>query len=81
MTRKPYSQRGKERGSTPFGDRIKQERLRCGLTLHAFANKVGCDVSQVTAAENRGVTPHFWTVVAMAQVLDCSIDYLAGIGE
>lgn len=81
ISRKPFSHRGKEHGSTPFGERLKQERLRRGFSLLDFAEKVGCDVCQITGAENRGVTPKFWTIVAMAQVLDCSIDYLAGLED
>jgi transcriptional regulator with XRE-family HTH domain len=79
--RKAYSHRGKEDGATPFGDRLKKERLRRGFGLTEFAERVGCAVSQVTGAENRGVIPRLPIVIAMAQVLDCSIDYLAGLEQ
>ena len=68
-------------GSPGFGQRLKSERIRRGWKLHDFAAAVGCDICQLTAAENRGVTPRFWSIVAMAQVLECSIDYLAGIED
>jgi transcriptional regulator with XRE-family HTH domain len=77
----PFSHAGKEKGSTPFGDRLKKERMRRGFTIQAFADRVGCHHCQITGAENRGVVPHFFTIVAMAQVLECSLDFLAGLED
>lgn len=76
---KPFSRRGKESGATPFGDRLKKERIRRGFKIWEFSSLVGCAESQVTGAENRGVMPRLDTVIAMAQVLECSIDYLCGL--
>lgn len=75
---KPYSTKP---GVGEFGQRLKEERIRRGFKVDEFADLVGCASSQVTGAENRGVTPRFWTVVAMAKVLECSIDWLAGVEE
>lgn len=68
-------------GLGKFGARLKAERMRRGFKLMDFAAEVGISVSQITAAENRGVIPHFLTVIAMAQALDCSIDWLAGVDD
>ncbi len=81
MSKKPYAHRGKETGSTPFGARLKAERIRRGFQVHVFADLVGCCHSQITGAENRGVMLNFDTIIAIAQVLECSIDWLAGIED
>lgn len=81
VKRKPYSRRATAVGSTPFGARLKAERIRRGFQLQEFANLVGCHACKITGAENRGLTPNFWTIVAIAQVLECSIDWLAGIED
>jgi transcriptional regulator with XRE-family HTH domain len=78
LKHKPYSRKP---GSTKFGVRLKDERIRRGFQVLEFAALVGCHQSQITGAENRGITPNFWTIVAMAQVLECSIDWLAGIED
>lgn len=77
---KPYAHHGKD-GSTPFGARLKAERLRRGFQVQRFADLVGCAPSQITGAENRGIFPSFRTLIAIAQVLECSIDWLAGIED
>ena len=77
----PYCHHRTAKGATLFGDRLKQERLRRRFGLKEFADLVGCAHVQVTGAENRGVTPSLKTVIAMAEVLDCSIDYLAGLED
>lgn len=79
MTHKAYSRPGKERGSTPLGDRLKQERLRRGFGLSEFARMIGISEFSITAIENRGAIPRLDTAVALAQVLDCSLDWLSGI--
>jgi transcriptional regulator with XRE-family HTH domain len=81
MSQRPYSHPGKEVGSTPFGARLKAERIRRGFQVRAFADLVGCCHTQITGAENRGVMPNFDTIIAIAQVLECSIDWLAGIED
>jgi transcriptional regulator with XRE-family HTH domain len=76
--KKPYA---KKPGLGEFGQRLKAERIRRGFTVRDFAAQVGVDPSLIGAAENRGATPNFWTIVGMAQVLECSIDYLAGLED
>jgi DNA-binding XRE family transcriptional regulator len=63
-----------ESGSKPKGS---DAGSRCAI----FAAQVGVHVSTITAVENRGTMPKFLIVVEMAQVLECSIDYLAGLED
>lgn len=76
--KKPYVTKP---GFGKFGERLKAERVRRGFQVNEFAHLVGISPGQVTGAENRGVTPNLWTVVAMAQVLACSVDYLVGLED
>jgi transcriptional regulator with XRE-family HTH domain len=75
----PYCHSRTAKGKTSFGDRLKQERLRRGFGLREFADLVGISHTQVTGTENRGVLPRLDTLIAMAEVLDCSLDFLAGL--
>jgi transcriptional regulator with XRE-family HTH domain len=68
-------------GFGEFGKRLKAERVRRGFALRDFAAQVGVHVSTITAIENRSAMPKFLIVVEMAQVLECSIDYLAGLED
>lgn len=71
----------KSQGSTPLGNRIKQERLRQKMSPDALAAYVGCAPSQITGAENRGVIPHIRILAAIAITLHCSLDWLCGIED
>jgi DNA-binding XRE family transcriptional regulator len=68
-------------GYGELGQRLKEERVRRGLKLNDFAAQVGVHVSSITAIENRGATPNFWLAAEICQVLDCTMDWLAGIGK
>ena len=76
---KPYCYTRTSTGTTPFGERLKQERLMRGFSLTKFAEAVGVSASQISGFENRGIVPCFKTVIAMAEVPDCSLDFLAGL--
>jgi transcriptional regulator with XRE-family HTH domain len=76
--KKPYVRKP---GLGEFGQRLKAERLRRGFGLREFAAQVGVFPSTISAIENRGAMPKFLIVVEMAQVLECSIDYLAGLED
>jgi len=76
----PRSWKKTSTGSTPMGDRLKKERMRMGYTVKGFASVVGCTDCAVTGMENRGVICNLSTIVAMAQVLNCSLDWLV-LGE
>jgi transcriptional regulator with XRE-family HTH domain len=68
-------------GFGEFGKRLKAERIRRGFSLRDFAAQVGVFPSSISSVENRGAMPKFLIVVEMAQVLECSIDYLAGLED
>jgi transcriptional regulator with XRE-family HTH domain len=74
-----YGHKGKENGSTLFGDRLKKLRMSRGIGVTDFAKQLGCHVCQITAYENRGVMPHCFLLMAMATLLKCSTDYLLGM--
>jgi transcriptional regulator with XRE-family HTH domain len=80
MSKKAYAHRDKP-GIGEFGKRLKAERIRRDFSLRDFAAQVGVCPSSITAVENRGAMPKFLIVVEMAQVLECSVDYLAGVEE
>jgi transcriptional regulator with XRE-family HTH domain len=80
-SRGPFCRPGKEQGKTALGDRLKQERLRRGFKLNEFADLVGVAPCRITAIENRGTKPSLDTAIAMAQVLDCTLDWLAGLED
>lgn len=78
---KPFSHQGKEVGVGTFGKRLKEERIRRGFGVRQFGDMVGCAHSQITGFENRGVMPRLDTLVSLATVLDCSIDWLVGLED
>lgn len=68
-------------GSTPFGERVKQARKAKGMSTTQLASECGMHYAVVSGWENRGQKPGFYTLVALAQALDCSLDYLCGLTE
>lgn len=68
-------------GSTLLGDRIKQERFRMGFKLYEFARLTGIDQSTLSRVENAGMVPGWERMIRIAQVLDCSLDWLAGLED
>jgi transcriptional regulator with XRE-family HTH domain len=72
----PYA---KKEGYGEFGKRLKDERIRMGYKISEFADAVGVNQTAISGYENRGCMPKFDIVIAMARVLDCSLDWLAGI--
>lgn len=72
----------KSDGSTPLGDRLKKERNRRGFSnLNNFAKSVNMSVYSITAIENRGAAPHVHNLIKIAQVLECSTDWLLGLED
>lgn len=68
-------------GATPFGDRLKKERKRRGFSLNQFCAKTGASTCTITAIENRGAHPKVPLLIAIAEVLECSTDWLLGLEE
>jgi transcriptional regulator with XRE-family HTH domain len=77
----PHYWKSKSTGSTPLGDRLKQERLRRQFPLHVFCDKVGMSDCSLTAIENRGAMSSVKNLIAICQVLECSTDWLLGLEE
>lgn len=72
----------KKVGSTPLGDRLKQERIRRGYkSIKVFAHVVGVSHTQLSGIENRGRVPRVSSLIAICKVLDCSTDWLLGLEE
>lgn len=63
--------------STPLGERIRELRLRKGLTLEALAEKVSSSKSYIWELENKSVTrPSAEKLRLIAIALDTTTDYL-----
>lgn len=72
---------GPEHGSTPFGERVKQARTAKGISTRELAIECGIHYAQVSGWENRGMKPGYYSLVSLAQVLGCSLDWLCGLQE
>lgn len=70
---------GPAHGSTPFGERVKQARKAKGMSPSQLADECGLNRAIVSAWENRGTKPGFYTLISLAQVLGCSLDWLCGL--
>jgi len=66
---------------TPFGDRVKLARTAKGISTRELASECGIHHAQISGYENRGQKPTFYALIALAQVLECSLDYLCGLSE
>jgi transcriptional regulator with XRE-family HTH domain len=76
MTERPLRVRAHKLGLGPIGQRFKKARLERNISIIELA--VACDINQtqITAYENRGVLPRINHLIAIAEVLDCTTDYL-----
>ena len=62
---------------TPLGDRIRERRLKKGLTLEQLAQEIGSSKSYIWELENKDVTrPSAEKLQAIARALDTTMDYL-----
>lgn len=68
-------------GSTPFGDRVKQARIAKRMSVVELSAECGIASSRISGYENRGSKPTFYGLLALAQALDCSLDFLCGLKE
>lgn len=80
-TRKHSGWGTKVNGITLIGDRLKKERKRRGHSLHGFCLLTGMTDCSVTAIENRGAMPSVKNLIIIANVLECSTDWLLGLEE
>jgi transcriptional regulator with XRE-family HTH domain len=61
-----------------LGDRIKKERLRLGLTQEELGKKCGVTKYTISLYESEKSTPNDEIKGIMADLFDCTIDYLLG---
>jgi len=58
------------------GDRIKKRRKELGLTQMDIKEKTGISSGNISDIEHGNRLPAATTLVQLAEVLDCSIDYI-----
>lgn len=58
--------------------RLKEFRVKAGLTQQSLADKAGMAREIVTRIETGRVTPELPTLIKLADVLGCTIDELVG---
>ena len=62
---------------TPVGERIRQQRLKKGLTLEQLAREIGSSKSYMWELENKDVArPSAEKLQAIARALGTTMDYL-----
>lgn len=59
-------------------DRIKEERLNLGLNQNELASKLGLTNKSISRYEKGDRQPDYETLSKLADIFDCSIDYLLG---
>lgn len=59
-----------------LGKRIREERIRVGLTQERLAELVGCNESYIGQIERSTKNPSLETVLKIASALKVTIDYL-----
>jgi transcriptional regulator with XRE-family HTH domain len=64
-----------------FPQRLKEVRVQKGLTQDELAEKTGVIPQVIGNFENGHNLPSFSVLVSLAQVLGCSLDYLAGLAD
>lgn len=61
------------------GDRLRTRREAAGLTLEDLAGQIGMNFQQYWRYEKGENAPSFETLRKIAEVLNVSLDYLAGL--
>ena len=59
-----------------IGKRIKRLRIQKHLTQEALGDKIGISAKHVSNIETNNAHPSIETLVELANVLECSLDYL-----
>lgn len=62
-------------------NRLKELRKKDGSTQKEFGEKVGCTMASISAYENGSKIPPTPTLIKIAEVCDCSIDWLFGLKD
>ncbi|MBR7020005.1 MAG: helix-turn-helix transcriptional regulator [Lachnospiraceae bacterium] len=61
-----------------FSTRIKDLRVKAGLSMDALASKLGITKSRINMWENNGTVPRMSVLLELAQLFGVSTDYLLG---
>ena len=61
-----------------LGEKLKNARMRMGLSTDALGEKVGISGRNIRWYESDKIEPKFVTVCWLAQALNVSLNYLAG---
>jgi len=64
-----------------FGDRLKAAREQHGWTKQTLATMVGVSDVSIGYFEHGKKWPSVPTLIALAQALDCSLDWLCGLTD
>ena len=64
-----------------FKDRLKKLREENGMLQKELAEKISVDRSTITAYENGRREPDLKKTKKIAEILDCSVDYLIGASD
>lgn len=59
------------------GRRIRDRRNALGITTSQIKKECGISAGNMSEIENGNRIPTLYTVMKLAQILDCSIDYIA----
>ena len=58
------------------GERIRELRIKKGLTQQELAKKAGCSQSALSKIESEGRSPRFEIAISIAGILGVSAEYL-----
>jgi transcriptional regulator with XRE-family HTH domain len=61
-----------------FAQRLVDLRKKAGLTQEQLADRVGLKKKAISECENERSYPSYTVLMKMADVFDCSLDYLTG---
>lgn len=63
------------------GDRIRKLREELGWTQEELAERIGTEVLSINRYENNKTTPDVNKIAAIAEALECSVDYLLDLTD
>lgn len=64
-----------------FSKRLKELRIKKGITQKDLAERVNASPKSMSAYENSGRIPELDVLINIATELDCTLDYLFGISN
>ncbi|MEN7529299.1 helix-turn-helix domain-containing protein [Cupriavidus sp. DL-D2] len=64
-----------------FSERLRLARKERGMNQEVLAQRTGIERSHISHYETGLNTPRLPSLIALAQVLDCSTDWLCGLED